>query len=121
MLYEYIQRLVRRFPRFDTPLRDRILGGGGFNQLKASAAKTPRTLAERLALCAAVFRDAGLPMVARITPFSRPAGLDTALAALGWTAQDDTRVMVAPACPAVFRRPWSPQQPLTSSWRSPPG
>jgi ribosomal protein S18 acetylase RimI-like enzyme len=58
-------------------------------------------LAERLALCAAVFHAAGLPMVARITPFSRPAGLDAALHALGWVAQDDTRVMVAPQCPAV--------------------
>ena len=58
-------------------------------------------LAERLALCAAVFRDARLPMVVRITPFSRPAGLDAALAALGWTAQDDTRVMVTQRCPAL--------------------
>ena len=58
-------------------------------------------LAERLALCQAVFADAGLPMVARLTPFSRPAGLDDALASLGWHRQDDTRVMVAPRCPAV--------------------
>jgi GNAT superfamily N-acetyltransferase len=58
-------------------------------------------LAERLALCQAVFQVAGLPMVARITPFSRPQGLDNALAALGWHRQDDTRVMVAPQCPAV--------------------
>ena len=58
-------------------------------------------LAERLALCQAVFSAAGLPMVARITPFSRPVGLDQALAALGWHQQDDTRVMVAPQCPAV--------------------
>jgi hypothetical protein len=33
-------------------------------------------LDERLALCAAVYREAGLPMVVRMTPFSRPAGLD---------------------------------------------
>lgn len=58
-------------------------------------------LAERLALCQAVFQAAGLPMVARLTPFSRPQGLDSALAALGWHRQDDTRVMVAPRCPAV--------------------
>lgn len=58
-------------------------------------------LAERLALCQAVFQAAGLPMVARLTPFSRPQGLDSALAALGWHRQDDTRVMVAPQCPAV--------------------
>jgi GNAT superfamily N-acetyltransferase len=58
-------------------------------------------LAVRLALCQAVFQAAGLPMVARITPFSRPQGLDNALDALGWQRQDDTRVMVAPQCPAV--------------------
>ncbi len=58
-------------------------------------------LAERLALCRSVFDAAGLPMVARLTPFSRPVGLDDALAALGWHRQDDTRVMVAPQCPAV--------------------
>ncbi len=57
-------------------------------------------LTTRLALCKAVMDAAGLPMVVRITPFSRPAGLDQALAALGWPRQDDTRVMVAPQCPA---------------------
>ena len=56
-------------------------------------------LDERLALCQAVLAEAGLPMVVRITPFSRPAGLDATLAAWGWTVLDDTRVMVAPQCP----------------------
>ena len=56
-------------------------------------------LNERLARCAEVFAEAGLPMVLRLTPFSRPAGLDQALAALGYLRQDDTRVMVAPQCP----------------------
>ena len=56
-------------------------------------------LDERLAHCAAVFAEAGLPMVVRLTPFSRPAGLDDHLAALGWHLLDDTRVMVAPSCP----------------------
>lgn len=58
-------------------------------------------LAERLALCRAAMAAAGLPLVVRITPFSRPAGLDDALAALGWARFDDTRVMVAPQCPAA--------------------
>jgi len=58
-------------------------------------------LAERLALCQAVVDAAGLPLVVRLTPFSRPAGLDEALHALGWHRQDDTRVMVAPQCPAT--------------------
>lgn len=57
-------------------------------------------LTERLALCQAVMAEAGLPLVVRITPFSLPAGLDEALAALGWARFDDTRVMVAPQCPA---------------------
>ena len=56
-------------------------------------------LAERLALCAAVLAEAGLPMVVRITPFSRPEGLDTALAELGYHLLDDTLVMVATQWP----------------------
>jgi GNAT superfamily N-acetyltransferase len=44
-----------------------------------------------------VFARAQLPMVVRITPFTRPAGLDTELAARGFGAIDDTRVMIAPA------------------------
>lgn len=64
-------------------------------------------LNDRLALCRAVFADAGLPMMVRITPFSLPVGLDDALAAQGYHRLDDTRVMVtttptgqAPALPA---------------------
>jgi len=37
-------------------------------------------LPERLVLCQSVFDAAGLPAVVRITPFSRPVGLDDALA-----------------------------------------
>ncbi|HSW08852.1 GNAT family N-acetyltransferase [Aquabacterium sp.] len=57
-------------------------------------------LAERLALCEAVFREAGLPMFVRVTPFTRPAELDAALAQSGYHVIDDTRVMVAPDWPA---------------------
>lgn len=56
-------------------------------------------LAERLGLAAAAYREAGLPMFVRITPFTRPAELDAVLAAGGHQAVDDTRVMVAPDCP----------------------
>ncbi len=56
-------------------------------------------LDERLALCTQVFRAAGLPMVVRLTPFSRPHGLDANLAGRGWHLLDDTRVMVAPELP----------------------
>lgn len=53
-------------------------------------------VAERLALCAQVYADAQLPMVVRITPFTRPAHLDETLAAMGLVSLDDTRVMVRP-------------------------
>ena len=56
-------------------------------------------LDERLALCAQVFQQAGLPMVLRLTPFSRPDGLDAALAVRGYSSLDDTRVMVATQLP----------------------
>ena len=68
-------------------------------------------LDERLALCRAVFDAAGLPMVLRITPFSRPAGLDEALAARGYGLLDDTRVMVA-AQPAARPEPLPPNVQL---------
>lgn len=57
-------------------------------------------LDQRLELCAAVLRDAGLPMVVRITPFSLPESLDEALADRGYGRFDETRVMVARRMPA---------------------
>ncbi|MEQ1684567.1 MAG: GNAT family N-acetyltransferase [Burkholderiaceae bacterium] len=47
----------------------------------------------RLQACEAVFADAGLPMIVRITPFTLPPALDTLLAAQGLHRFDDTRVM----------------------------
>lgn len=52
-------------------------------------------LDEKLAHCAAFYARRGMPVLVRITPFSRPAGLDDLLAARGFTAFEDTRVMVA--------------------------
>ncbi|MEO8155331.1 MAG: GNAT family N-acetyltransferase [Rhizobacter sp.] len=52
------------------------------------------TISARLALCQAVFAQAELPMVVRITPFTRPSDLDQTLAAMGLRSIDDTRVMV---------------------------
>ena len=57
-------------------------------------------LAAKLQRCEALYRDAGLPLVFRITPFSQPPGLDDELAALGLVALDDTRVMVNVTLPA---------------------
>lgn len=51
----------------------------------------------RLALANEVFRAAQLPLVVRITPFTQPPDLDDTLAARGWHAFDDTRVMLLPA------------------------
>ena len=55
-----------------------------------------RNAQDKLAECEALFREAGLPLVVRITPFTQPAGLDAQLAAQGWPLFDDTRVMVLP-------------------------
>jgi ribosomal protein S18 acetylase RimI-like enzyme len=49
---------------------------------------------ERLAEAQAIYRDAGLPLIFRVTPFTQPAGLDAWLAAQGFRRFDDTRVMV---------------------------
>lgn len=71
---------------------------------KARRARSVQALAEgrlaldeRIALAAAVYATAGLPMVVRITPFSRPAALDGELAGRGWVRFEPTRVMVRPA------------------------
>lgn len=52
------------------------------------------TLDQRLAACQQVLDEAGLPLVVRITPFSRPADLDDRLVERGFSSIDDTRVMV---------------------------
>jgi ribosomal protein S18 acetylase RimI-like enzyme len=48
---------------------------------------------DKLALCAPVYAQAGLPLIVRVTPFSQPAGLDQLLQARGLRRFDDTRVM----------------------------
>lgn len=53
-------------------------------------------LDEKIARAQAVYREAGLPMVVRITPYSHPDGLDEALAARRWVRFDETCVMVLP-------------------------
>lgn len=52
------------------------------------------TVSEKLELCEAIYAEAGLPLVVRVTPFSQPADLDVQLAGVGMTRIDDTRVMV---------------------------
>jgi len=57
-------------------------------------------LNERLALADATYREAGLPLIFRITPFTRPAGLDGELDHRGFVRVDETMVMHCPALPA---------------------
>jgi ribosomal protein S18 acetylase RimI-like enzyme len=52
------------------------------------------SLAQRLSLCEAIYRESELPLLVLLTPFSEPASLDRDLAALGLPQIDDTRVMV---------------------------
>ena len=65
-------------------------------------------LAARLKASAAVFRDAGLPMVVRITPFSQPSTLEADLSALGWGTEGETTVKVLADLAAVPALPLPP-------------
>ena len=55
------------------------------------------SVAHKLARAQAVYEAAELPLVLRITPFTRPAALDAQLGALGFATTDDTRVLVLPS------------------------
>lgn len=90
------------------------LVGGWLVRLSAGKAKRARcvnavaTPAEALAplldRLGAIYRDAGLPLIVRITPFSHPRVLDTLLALRGWHRFDDTRVMVCADLAAQDRK-----------------
>jgi ribosomal protein S18 acetylase RimI-like enzyme len=54
---------------------------------------------ERLEAARALYTAAHLPMVVRITPFTRPAELDQALADRGWTQEARTSVWIRPRPP----------------------
>ena len=51
-------------------------------------------LQRRLALAAAAYAEADLPMIFRLSQFSRPGSLDGDLDALGWARIDSTHVML---------------------------
>ncbi len=57
-------------------------------------------LDDRLALAEAACRAGGVPLIFRVTPYTRPAGLPAALQARGFVAVDETVVMIAPQLPA---------------------
>lgn len=52
------------------------------------------SLAEKLERATVAYRDAQLPLIVRLTPFSQPPELDDALAAMGYAKFDRTHVMV---------------------------
>jgi ribosomal protein S18 acetylase RimI-like enzyme len=64
-------------------------------------------LADKLAAADALYRAAGLPLLVRITPFSEPDTLDTALEALGMTSLDDTRVMLTASLDGLKPSAWA--------------
>jgi GNAT superfamily N-acetyltransferase len=70
-----------------------------------------RPLDAKLAQCQALFADAGLPLLLRITPFTQPATLDAELAARGWRLHDPTCVMLSPTLPT------EPPPPLPAGLR----
>lgn len=57
--------------------------------------------ADKLEMARQVYREAGLPLFVRVTPFSQPAGLDALLADRGMPLVDDTRVMVLESLAAL--------------------
>ncbi len=69
-------------------------------------------LAQKLALAAAVYSEAGLPMLVRVTRFTQPAQLDAQLQTLGWGRVGDTWVMVGEP---LARTP--PPLPASTVWR----
>ena len=92
------------------PPQQRVLDGWllRFSPGKAKRARCINALStgrlpisERLALCELAYRQAELPMIVRITPFSEPPLLDEKLAAVGLRRFDDTRVMVLPDLQAL--------------------
>jgi len=115
----------RLSPAFDTTLLSRVEDAGlnasappqqrwldgwliRFSPGKAKRARCVNALAAgrlplvaKLALAEAVFTEAALPMVLRITPFSAPPDLEAQLSARGWARIDDTRVMVCAALEAL--------------------
>lgn len=69
-------------------------------------------LERKLAYATALFAEAELPMLARVTRFTQPPELDGQLAALGWSAVDTTRVQVL----TDLHRPAPAPLPAATEW-----
>jgi GNAT superfamily N-acetyltransferase len=61
-------------------------------------------LQDKLALAQAVYAQAQLPMIFRLSRFTQAASLDAELAQLGYGLVDETRVMIAPQLPSAPSR-----------------
>jgi ribosomal protein S18 acetylase RimI-like enzyme len=55
-----------------------------------------RPIDEKIDYCAALYREAGLPLIFRITPFCQPPGLDGELERRGFVMADTTSVRSGP-------------------------
>lgn len=73
-----------------------------------AVARGQRPLDDKLAYARALYAQAGLPLLVRITPFTRPAALDAELEALGLRRLDDTRVMLRPGLADLTAPDWGP-------------
>ena len=60
-----------------------------------------RPLDDKLAACATLYQQAGLPLLFRLTPCTQPPELDGQLAERGFEAIEDTRVMVCASLPGA--------------------
>lgn len=58
-------------------------------------------VAEKIAHCRAFYARHGLPCIFRLTPFSLPADLDAQLGVAGYTAAEETRVMMLEPSDAI--------------------
>jgi ribosomal protein S18 acetylase RimI-like enzyme len=129
---ERLSHASRLAPAFDPLLLSRIEDAGlnasappqqrwldgwliRFSPGKAKRARCVNALAtgglpfeQKLALARAVFDEAQLPIMFRITPFSQPRELDRQLDALGWAHFDDTRVMARASLDTLPDEPLPP-------------
>lgn len=75
--------------------------------------------AEKFRLAQALFDEAGLPLLARITRFTLPPGLDDELAQAGWAAEDETQVLVCPHLqPVKTSGPCNDAPPAGLAWQA---
>jgi len=71
-----------------------------------AVARGQRALDDKIDYARALYAQAGLPLLVRITPFTRPAALETELEARGMRRLDDTRVMIAPELQGLAAPVW---------------